>query len=587
LKSYNYIQIKRILLLGFFLLFVLVALIGKLGYIQVIANHDYQGVNLVSKSIDQRSRSVILDSGRGNIVDRYGKSFTGTEQLSLLILPRTENIFQKEKEKIIQLSNILNVSDRVVENIFINAKHPQLLSINSTVIAINEMQKQQITDLNISGVFFTNSKSRYSENMIARHVLGFIGEDIEITRSKYGELFDEMNIAAIDLIGKSGLEYTYELDLTIEGAKEITYYIYQDRYKQLHPYYGLGVKLQQSNNIYRPNTVQTTLDYNLQKYVELLFDQYKVKKGSIVIMDTANGDILAMVSRPNYEPYNIKMESYEYTKNRAVTASFPGSIFKTVIAIAALEEGLVNLYDRYSCGGSMTFNNNQVLKCWTNHGEVSFVDAFAKSCNITFANLAIQLGRDNIIKYSNALGLGEVVGYYDEFVKLPQVYMEEAGSVFLVEGNNDQLLANTGIGQQDVRITPLQVANMFSIIANYGKQYSPRLVTGIKSKNGHIIRKYITKAEDTSISRHTYYQVQKLLEQVVANGTAEEIYSEGILAAGKTGTAEIGKTGRVNRWFAGYYPAKYPQFSVAIAIENVESYEHIETPINIFKDIAQ
>ena len=568
------------------MIFVLVALIGKLGYIQVIANNDYQGVNLVSKSIDQRARSVILDSGRGNIVDRYGKSLTGTEQLSLLILPRTEDIFQKEQEKIIQLANILNLPDKIIRDIFLSAKYPQLLTNNSTVIAINETQKEQITDLNISGLFFANSKSRYSEDMIARHVLGFIGEDIEITRSKYGEFLDDMNIAAFDLIGKSGLEYTYELDLMSEGAREITYYIYQDRYKQLHAYYGLGVKLQQSNNRYRPTTVQTTLDYNIQKYAELLFDQYKVNKGSIVIVDITNGDILAMASRPNYEPYNIKMENYENTKNRAVTASFPGSIFKTVIAITALEEGLVSIHDYYSCSGSMPFNNNQVLKCWTNHGEVSFIDAFAKSCNITFANIAIQLGRENIIKYSNALGLGEIVGYYDEFINLPQLYMEETGSIFLVEGNNEQLLANTGIGQQDVRITPLQAANMFSIIANYGKHYSPRIVTEIKSKNGHSIRKYTVKAQDTSISRHTYYQVQKLLEQVVINGTAKQIYSEGILAAGKTGTAEIGKTGRVNRWFTGYYPAKYPEISVAIVIENVESYEHIETPINIFKDIA-
>ncbi|OEH84606.1 hypothetical protein BHU72_08915 [Desulfuribacillus stibiiarsenatis] len=578
-------NIRRLVSLLFSFSILLTIILAHIGYIQLFAKNDYQGINLVSKSIEQRSRSVTLDIGRGDILDRKGLSFTGFEREAILVLPKRKEQLALEKKQIEELASILTIDEALLFNRFATIRLPELLKINQKVVYINEAQKQKIEALKLSGIFFADHKERYTDEMIARHVVGFIGQDPSLLQAKYKKYIENGVFSERDLVGKSGLERTYELDVKSEGDSRISYYIYQDRNQQLHPYYGLGIRLYENDNPYRPAKIVTTLDFEMQQSAERLLDSYQVEKGSIVVQDMENGDVLVMASRPNYNPNQIEIEKYNDTKNRAVAALFPGSVFKIVIAAAALEEGIVSLQDRFDCEGHLEFANGEKLKCWKEHGHLSLIDAFAESCNVTFAKLAIEIGRDKIEKYAQAFGLGSTISYYDSNRGIPQIYQEEHGQIFRIEGKNEQLIANTAIGQQDVQITPLQASNMLVTIMNHGRIYQPRLVQEIRGKNGYLIQAYHTQYKTPGlISRHTFYQLSKLLEAVVQKGTATTIGEAGILAGGKTGTAEIGKTGNVHRWFVAYYPANKPKYSISIVVEDVRSYEQIGTPTNLFKD---
>lgn len=578
---------RRIIFLLLFMTMCLLLLIGLLGYIQLFSKTNYQGVNLVSSSINQRSRSVVLDVGRGDILDRYGRSLTGKTESSLLILPRDSMTFVEETGQYGRLADILQVDETQLIDRISAVKYPQLLEINRTVLQLDQEQKRQVGDLQISGLFVVEHKQRYTDASPAKHVVGFIGEDYETIQKKYGRFLEAGVFSATDLIGKSGLEAMYELELRSEGATQISYYVYQDRNLQLHPYYGLGLQYQKSSNQHRPANVITTLDYDIQEFVEKNMQNYGIKQGSIVVLDVVNGDILAMASAPDYNQQAIDMEQFHATRNRAVTANFPGSVFKTVIAAAVLEERIVTNSDLFTCEGKLEFAGGQVLHCWKEHGTMNFTEAFADSCNVVFAQLAIGLGRDKIVQYADALGVYDKAGYYDKVLARGQLYQEEAGSVFQVEGANGQLLANTGIGQQDVKMTPLQAANLMATIANLGERHESRIVTEIRGKNGHSIRKFPEQSSNVEISRHTIYRLQKLLEAVTTTGTGKDIAAAGISAAGKTGTAELGNGGRVHRWFTGYFPAKYPKYAVTVMVEDVASYEHVSTPVNMFIDIAK
>ncbi|OEF96304.1 peptidoglycan D,D-transpeptidase FtsI family protein [Desulfuribacillus alkaliarsenatis] len=585
-ESSRLFHIRRIILLLFIISASLVAIIIHLGYIQIVSSGRYQGVDLVANSIEQRSRSVLLDIGRGDVLARDYTPITGREKLALLLLPRRLDI-TTEDYKIRELAIVLEIDEALLLNKITNISYPQLLTINNQIIDINTNLINEIKDINLSGAMFVDAKERYPEDMIAKHIVGFIGEDSALINANFAEYLAAGVYSVTDVVGKKGLEYNYELEIKSEGAKYLSYYIYQDRNLNLHPFYGLGMNIQGNQNQHRPLNIITTLDYNLQEYSERLLDKYNVEKGAIVVLEVNTGDIVAMASRPDYNPNQIIMDEYENTRNRATTASFPGSVFKTVIALGVLEEGIATIHDQFYCSGSLEFTNGQSLQCWKEHGDLTLLRAFAESCNTTFAQLAIKLGRENILKYANALGLGDVVSYYDLNMNRLQLYNEEEGSIFQVKGENQQLLANTGIGQQDVRMTPIQAANMMAIIANYGKHNQPRIVSELQSKSGHTIHKYNNKSVTNNIGRHSYYQLQRLLAAVVEDGTASQLHTKGIAAAGKTGTAEIGKTGRVNRWFTGYFPDKYPQYSIAIIIEDVASWEQTGTSINIFSDIVK
>jgi cell division protein FtsI/penicillin-binding protein 2 len=266
----------------------------------------------------------------------------------------------------------------------------------------------------------------------------------------------------------AGLEKSYQPFLQGLGPTIVSYFVNAVG----NPLRGLKIRYSQPENPFYPLSIVTTLDYDIQKAVEQVMDEAGIEEGAAVVLDTENADILAMVSRPNFNPSEVDPSEGSWA-NRAVQQMIPGSIFKTVVAAAALEKGIYRPEDEFFCDGSL---GKYQFHCWKEggHGKLTFEEGFAQSCNIVFAHAAMKLKGSEIEQYGEKFGLFDRVGWStDQLYKLKsfqQMDGEQTGQIFTDKKhyNDDGVLVQASIGQRDVRVTPLQAANMVVTILQWG-----------------------------------------------------------------------------------------------------------------------
>lgn len=279
-----------------------------------------------------------------------------------------------------------------------------------------------------------------------------------------------------------------------------------------------------------------------------------------------------------------------------LTPHFPGSVFKTVIAAAAIDYDLVYPHRMFDCDTDPYGENKAEIMM----GKRTFTESFVRSCNRTFAVLGNELmKRDKgvIETYTEALGAGKTVGWKgtvfhtSSFKQLP----EEKESVVWKDKENSRsqkAIAQTAIGQKDVRLSPLAIANMMATIARGGEKKEIKAVKEIRYKNGTTLYRF----EDHTlagkrVSYRTVKKIQGLLRKVVTmeHGTGISFQSLPLSVAGKSGTAQTGKENRVNRWFAGYFPYENPRYALVVVDIETNSEQNIVTPIfkEFVQDIAQ
>jgi cell division protein FtsI/penicillin-binding protein 2 len=301
-------------------------------------------------------------------------------------------------------------------------------------------------------------------------------------------------------------------------------------------------------------------------------DRY-IARGAVVVMDPVNGDLLAGASRPDFDPGDISSSMQKNDGslvNHLVSAYQPGSVFKTIVAAAALEEGRVNLFDPFYCPGGITVAEDLYIPCSFLHGkeQITLVEAFAHSCNSAFIELALDLGPELLYEYAAAFGCGAATG-------LP--VGESAGRMPLpseMAGPKEQ--ANTAIGQGKVLTTPLQVAVIMAIIANGGRRVEPRLVKAITDAQGREIRSYLPRRGRRILSTATVNKLKYLLQAVVEQGTGQSANITGAAAGMKTGTAESGReeaSGRpiLNYWAAGFYPLESTRAVIVVFADQMKA----------------
>ncbi|WP_018133539.1 peptidoglycan D,D-transpeptidase FtsI family protein [Effusibacillus pohliae] len=552
---------RRLVLLLSLITFGLVALLGRLFYIQVWARHDLHGRDLVEAAVAQRRETFEIDSGRGDILDRNGESLTGSRLRGVLVMPLWQG--EIDPAKVDELASILQANPEEVQTALRNINRPTLLRLPSAngkpqIVELTEQQAERIDRLQFPGVYAKQVKVRYDEHSLARHVIGFIGQDPDLVRNAFGGKY-----ALDEKVGKLGLEFLFQEDLRGLGrGKTISYFTDAEG----RPVNGLGIRMTDEEN--RALSVKTTLHRNVQKAVEAAMDKYGLQKGAVVVLDAKTEDILAMASRPQYDQ-NALVKQAEYPVNRAIQANFPGSVFKTVIAAAALEKGVVHAGDVYTCPGYLEIGEGR-LNCWTEHGRITAEQGFAQSCNVVFASLAMKLGRPAIEEYAKKLGLGQPAT--DPVDGKPQFDREDPGRIFAKNETSWRLLANTGIGQEDVRISPLQAAHLMAVIANNGKAGKPRLVQElVTSSDGMLYKSFPPGEKRMALEPATVNELKRWMTQVVASpkGTAHSLSSVKVSVAGKTGTAQTGQPNAYHHWFAGYAPADQPKYAIAVLAEDV------------------
>ena len=524
----------RIRVIVLFISILLIAIIAKVFYIQVF---QYQKLNSLASSLWSRNLPITAD--RGLILDRNGKVLASNiTTTSLYLVP---NQIKNKEEVARNLATILDVSyeemyKHVSKKTSIERVHPEGRQLSFEIA-------DEINKLNYDGVYLLKeSKRYYPYGNLLSHVLGYVG---------------------IDNQGLSGLELEYD-DILTGSSGAIKYY--SD---------ALGNKLEIAEEYVEPtngNNLTLTIDLDLQIAVERELDNAQAKYDPehilAVAMDPNTGEILAMASRPNYDPNNYQTYTQEVlARNLPIWMMYePGSTMKITTLAVAINEGVVNLFeDTFYDKGSVNVDG-ATIHCWKSggHGAQTFLNVVENSCNPGFVELGFRLGKEKLFEYIKNLGFGEKTGI--------DLNGEAKGILFDLDKVGNVELATTAFGQ-GVSVTPIQQITSVSAIVNGGTLYKPYIVKSTENSKGDILTSVSPTKVRTVITEETSKMVRYALESVVANGSGRNAYIENYRIGGKTGTAQKVNNGAymVGNYilsFIGFMPADNPQIVVYVAIDN-------------------
>lgn len=556
---------------------LLVGIVYRLFTIQIKDCRDFSSyhIDLISNSVNQKTQILTISSGRGKILDRNFEELIEQETiLTVGIFPFVKQSIDLGSVK--ELADILRINEVELLAQINETYSPGYIQKNKMPIEITEDQRSEIEELDVFGIITLEYVKEGYKNILAKHTVGFLAQAPDDIHTLYSEYLDQGTLLEDSKIGRSGLQMTFQEIL--QGVnKEIVYYVDRKGY----PLKGLVEKNVSEEDRY-PLSIVMTIDKKIQSISEEQLSRYGIDEGSIVILDVEDGDILAMASTPDFDLNNINPMSNDWN-NKAVQITEPGSIYKTIVAIAALEEG-ISLDDKFYCGGKYDYQ----LSCHDIHGDITFAEGYTKSCNIVFAEIAKKIGIDTIEHYAEELGVIGTVGWSGEFLyneTFNQIANEEDNRIICNDTNNEDIgsVIRTAIGQQDVRLSPLAAANLIVTILNNGRVFNPRLVEKVVYNDGTDYYKFLVQSEDNSLgSNETYKIIKEMMKQVVDNGTGKYLNDAKWNLAGKSGTAQTNNELN-NQWFIGYGPTNEPKYAVAVLVKNVSTTELLAQ--EVFKGI--
>lgn len=532
---FHYVVQKRIKIVGVLMVFIFLVIIIRIFYIEVFSQSR---LDELANSLWSRNLPILAD--RGKITDRNGVVLADNiTTTSLVVVP----VQIKNKEEVAKnLASILNTD---YLNIYSHlTKHTSIERIHPEGRRLSYDVAEKIRVLNYDGVYLLKeSKRYYPYKEMLSHVIGYVG---------------------IDNQGLSGIELLY--DKYLKGTDGGIKY-YSD---------GKGLRLNMSEVYDKPvsgNNIALTIDVRVQEAIERELDnvvtKYNPENALIMVMNPNTGEIIAMSSRPNFDPNNYQSYDIEaINRNLPIWMSYePGSTFKIITLASAINEGKVNLFtDTYYDGGSISVENAKI-KCWKagGHGAETFLNVVENSCNPGFVVLGQRLGTELLYDYLNKFGFGEKTGI--------DLNGEAKGIMFSLDKMGPVETATTSFGQ-GISVTPIQQIRGVSAAVNGGNLYTPYIVRSIsESETNEMIVLNKPKLVRQVISEETSNLVRYALESVVANGTGKNAYIENYRVGGKTGTAQKVSNGRymVGNYilsFIGIFPADKPDYVVYVAVNN-------------------
>ncbi|MGJ7044575.1 peptidoglycan D,D-transpeptidase FtsI family protein [Thermoanaerobacterium thermosulfurigenes] len=521
----------RFIVLNIITTFLILSLLIRLFYIQYVKGETYAKI-----AVDQKIQSLNLDKKRGEIYDRNLIPFTDRTSTKYVYAIHGLIINKKNASEII--NKLTGISESEIYGNLNEGKDILSYKVRYTY------------DGNLPvGIFILNIPQRYDSNSLARHIIGYSGS------------------------ANYGLEDTFNKILSTNGYDSIA--VFKDNNNDYLK--GLGVKIRSTDkNVY---SIQTTLDYHIQKAVENILDKNNIN-GAAVVLSVKNGDILAMASRPNYD--QNKVSDYLNSKNeellnKAVMDYPPGSIFKIIVASAALENKKVNIYDNFidepyiNIDGVVYHNFMD-----ESNGLINMIKAFEVSSNTTFIKIGQKTGGSDIIEMAKKFGITK-----DDNLPIE----EQIGTLPSLENTLGAGIGNLSIGQGDVTMTPLQAADVAATIANDGIRNVPNLLKAIIDENGNIVENLHKADSYRVISESTAESVKEMMRDVVVNGTGKNAETE-YKSAGKTGSAEVNREKNIyHAWFTGFVPYDEPVYAISVFVKNGDIGGIKAAPI--FKQIAE
>ncbi|MBI4460905.1 MAG: penicillin-binding protein 2 [Acidobacteria bacterium] len=519
-----------------------------------------------------------IPAPRGRILDRQGRILAGNSPSFSIIAQWTGRKGVRERSAALaaglgmETSELTRQIDRAERR---TPYRPILIRENATwqQVAFLESHRSEYPELDL-----VVAQSRlYPPQGFAAHLLGFVGEVSE----------SDLDLPALallspgDLVGKAGIERQYNSLLQGEdGARRVAV-----------DSHGLEVALLDEIAPKAGKDLQLTIDYDLQRVAE---EGFQADVGAVVALDPRTGEVLALVSRPAFDP-NLFVGGISYEDwmqlttdpknpllNRALQAQLaPGSVYKIFMATAGLEAGVLEKDTTYYCPGSASFYGRSFL-CWRKggHGRVGIHQALVNSCNVFFYNVGKNLGIERMAEYSHQLGLGQRTG-----IDLPN---EESGTMPSPEWKERLFhqkwfpgeTISVAIGQGALTVTPLQLAYGIGGIASGGILARPHLVAS-QSSPGDLPQGFGTAVTQVSLQDETIAIITDALYGVVnEGGTGGRARIQGVDVAGKTGTAQVASRGFANAtdeedfrdsaWFVGFAPRRNPEIVVSVLYQGGE-----------------
>lgn len=553
----------------FFILTVILVIFARFFSIQIVSGELYE-----QKSLENSVKIETKFPVRGNIYDRNGLLIADNRPAFSLYLVRSRT----NANTISRLSSLLNLDSGEIQKKLRQGGPFQPVKIARYVDQVTLTTLQE-NILDLPGLEWkVEPKRHYVYDKAFAHVLGTLGEIDENELDKNSEY--ELG----DIVGKKGIEK--RLDHELRGRKGYEFIKVDavgrvvekvDQSKSALPYPGKDLYL--------------TIDAGLQVYADSLF---MGRRGALVAIDVRTGEILTLLSNPSYDLNiftgsvdskiwnDLISDSLHPLYDRSSQSTYPpGSTFKIVAAIAALNEGIITPAWRVHCPGYYKIGRRTV-RCWKadGHGTLDLLGAIKNSCNVYFYKLGLEIGLDVWSKYSNLFGFGSKTGVElsnekSGLVPSEAYYKRVYGERNITAG----LIANLAIGQGELLVTPIQMAQFAMILANEGTYYRPHLI--------HKLRDKVTKTETTSqiapariekVKPEVFEIIRRGMEDVVSEGTGGRARIIGIKFAGKTGTAQ-NPHGDSHSWFICFAPYDNPEIAMAIVVENGGAGSAVAAPI--------
>ena len=558
-------MLKRILIMAVVIIFLMTTTVARVFYLTIV-----RGEELSEKAETQQLKDTEITAMRGTIYDSNGNMLAQSASVwNVFIDPL--NIKDKQRDLIVdEFANLFGYDADEKKEFYDRTTHQNHYELVEKKVENNIKEKLSkfVSKNELGGCIGTEqtTKRYYPYGTLASSVIGFTGSDDQ---------------------GLSGIEAYYDEQLTGTNGRIIT--AKDAKSNNIANDYETSIAATDGDSIVL--TINQTIQYYLEKGLRETMNEYQAKGAYGVVMNCNTGAVLAMSSLPDYdcnEPYKltyskdkkaIKKLSDKTAKQEAESAAVqnqwrnftvsdtyvPGSVFKTFVASAALEENVVNLNTTYNCTGSIQVDKYK-MKCHYHpgHGTQTLTQGLENSCNPFFITIGQKLGVHNYFKYFDAFGFTQKTNIDLPGEASPQYYKEDQYGI--VE------LSSASFGQTN-SLTPIQVCTGLCAIANGGKLLQPYLVSSIADANGKTVKKTQTKEIRQVISADTSEKVRKMMKSVVDNGTGKNGYVAGYSVGGKTGTStKLGesKNGEGDKYivsFGAIAPSDDPEIAMLIIVD--------------------
>lgn len=523
---------KRTAGLTVFILFLFAVLQGRL--MQLATNDEYSNAQQV-----QSEFYLPINNERGNIFDCNLIQLTNVAKIPFALVSPGEKNYQ-------QMFDFVSSGAK-------NGFYKSSEKLKPFLIQINPYKSK-----NIDNIFY--STKRYMQSPIAAQLIGYINSDGE---------------------GCAGIEYAFNSLLKGSANQEILKVTTNANGEIIS---SIEPELLEKQN--SGDGVVLCIDSRIQRICEAAALK-SMDKGAIIVSEVKTGRVKASVSFPVYDPSNtsasLENENAPFI-NRVINQYSAGSVFKPLLAAAALETGYSK--DKiYNCKGYIEVDKH-IYKCayGIGHGEVDMTKALSESCNCYFVNLGNEIGGEAIYNFANLAGFGESTVFAQNLMtakgNLP--------SAKVLKNSGER--ANISFGQGQLMVTPAQINAFMNIFANKGVYVSPVFVEGIVNQNTKIMQQSLyLPMQRKAFSENTSEEIRSMLTQVVSDGLAKGAKPSQSTAAGKTGTAQTGRLDEkeeeyMNAWFSGFFPAENPQYTITVLLD--EGHHGSDEACTIFADIA-